>query len=208
MQSLRMNESDMMLAGGISLISSSKKGYWYQPGNILSADGYCRPYDQAATGTVPSSGAGVVALKRLSDAIQDRNTIYAVIKGAAVNNDGRLKASFTAPSKIGQVQCVQSAIADAGIEASSVSILEGHGSGTKLGDALELEALNSIYQHCSISSVKANIGHTDAASGIAGFIKTCLVLKNKILPGAIHFECFSDLSSKKTHFLSIFPIKI
>jgi amino acid adenylation domain-containing protein len=197
-QSLHLKEADIMLAGGISLNSSTQKGYWYQAGNILSPDGFCKSYDSLANGTVPSSGGGIVVLKRLADAIKDRDFIYAIIKGGAINNDGKVKASFTAPSKPGQIQCIRSAITNARIDPRSVSIIEGHGSGTKIGDTMELEALSNVYQNCYVNSVKSNIGHTDTAAGVAGFIKACLLLNNKILPGAVNFFKSNEYLSKSS----------
>ncbi len=193
-QSLLNYQSDMALAGGVS-IDLHKKGYYYTPGGILSPDGHCRAFDSKAKGTVWGSGAGVVALKRLADAIVDGNRIYAVIRGTAVNNDGAVKIGFTAPSLEGQTAVVLEAIEVAGVNPETISYVETHGTATALGDPIELGALTKAFRYytdrkgfCRIGSVKTNIGHTDAAAGVAGIIKTALSLHHKKIPPSLHFE--------------------
>jgi acyl transferase domain-containing protein/thioesterase domain-containing protein/acyl carrier protein len=188
-------ECDMALAGGVSILLPQKAGYLYQEGGIPSPDGHCRAFDATAAGTVPSAGAGVILLKRLEDAIADNDNIEAVIIGSAINNDGSNKVGFTAPSVMGQAKCIAEAIADAEISPESISYIEAHGTGTQLGDPIEIAALTKVFnsqtkkkQYCAIGSVKTNIGHTDNAAGIAGLIKTVFALKDKVLPPSLHFE--------------------
>lgn len=188
------SDCDIALAGGVSF-GSLRKGYLYREGMILSSDGQCRPFDKDAKGTVPSQGVGVIVLKRLQDAIKDRSHIYAVIAGSAINNDGIGKAGFTAPSVSGQVNVIQAALRQARVNASQISYIEAHGTGTNVGDPIETAALETVfspYHHekssCAVGALKANIGHTDVASGIAGIIKTALSIKNKMLPPSINYE--------------------
>lgn len=192
-QSLINYDCDLALAGGISVRIPQLKGYIYQEGGIHSHDGKCRAFDQKASGTVSSNGGGVVVLKRLNEALHDRDTIDAVIKGFALNNDGADKVGYTAPSITEQARCIATALSY--VDADSISYIETHGTGTKLGDPVEIAALTKAFRHythktnyCAIGSVKTNIGHTDVASGVAGFIKTVLALKHKILPASLHFE--------------------
>ncbi|EPX59034.1 Malonyl CoA-acyl carrier protein transacylase [Cystobacter fuscus DSM 2262] len=187
-------QCDMALAGGVS-ISVPQGGYLHQTGSIFSPDGHCRAFDARAQGTVIGSGAGVVILKRLEDALADRDRIYAVIRGAAVNNDGALKAGYTAPSIEGQARAILEAHATADIEARSITYVEAHGTGTTLGDPIEVAALTQAFRastgeksFCALGSVKTNIGHLDAAAGIAGLIKTVLALQHRQLPPSLHFE--------------------
>jgi len=198
-QSLLGGECDMALAGGVSLGSRQTAGYIYQEGGILSPDGRCRPFDANAKGTIFGNGAGVVALKRLEDAVADGNTIYAVIKGSAINNDGSDKVGYTAPSVAGQSQVIVDALVVAGVEPSTIGMVEAHGTGTPLGDPIEIAALMQAYEsvsngepeernHCAIGSVKSNIGHLGAASGVAGFIKAVLSLYHKQIPASLHFD--------------------
>jgi phthiocerol/phenolphthiocerol synthesis type-I polyketide synthase E len=192
-RSLLMKECSIALAGGATLITSMDKGYWYEEGMIASKDGHCRAFDKDATGTLFGEGLGVVVLKRLEEAIQDRDHIYAVIRSTAVNNDGKRKVGYTAPSVNGQAECITLAHKVAGIEPGSVSYIEAHGTGTKIGDAIEIEALNKAFnydtQHrCAIGTVKSNLGHLDAVAGVAGLIKTALSLKNRMLPPSINFN--------------------
>lgn len=201
-QDLILGQSDIALAGASSIVVPEVQGYFYQNGSIVSPDGYCRPFSSKANGTVFSNGVGVVVLKRLEDAVKDRNTIYAVIKGRGVNNDGTDKLGFTAPSISGQISCIRQALAQAQIKAEELGFLEAHGTATALGDAIEIKALTSVYreqtdktQFCALGSVKANIGHTDTAAGIAGIIKTALCLYHKKIPPLIHYETSNpDLS--------------
>lgn len=190
--SLLLRECSMAIAGGITLRNYSKKGYLYQEGMINSTDGHCRAFDKNASGTVGGEGVGVVVLKRLDDAIRDRDNIHAIIRGSAVNNDGHDKMSFTAPSVTGQYKAIRKSMHMAHVEPESISYVETHGTGTVLGDAVEIEALNLAFgkseeKYCALGSVKSNIGHLDAAAGIAGLIKTVLALKNRQIPPSLHF---------------------
>ncbi len=194
-QSLLTYQSDMALAGGISISSLKKMGYLYQEGGILSPDGHCRTFDAKAQGTVPGSGVGVVVLKRLEDAMADGDCIHAIIRGSAINNDGSGKIGYTAPSIDGQAEVIAEALALAEVEPETISYIETHGTGTTLGDPIEIAALNQVFRagtdnksHCALGSVKTNIGHLDAASGITGLIKTVLALKHKQIPPSLHFE--------------------
>ena len=194
-QSLLNEECDMALAGGVSIRFPHKAGYLYQTGNIGSPDGHCRAFDEKAQGTVFGNGVGVVLLKRLADAIRDGDCIHAVIKGSAINNDGHLKVDYTAPSVEGQSQVIVEALANAGVEADSISFIEAHGSGTSLGDPIEIAALTKAFSNytdkkgfCAIGSIKTNIGHLDVAAGVTSFIKTVMALKHKIIPPTLHFQ--------------------
>jgi acyl transferase domain-containing protein len=192
-QSLLTYQTDLALAGGVSL--SLSKGYLYEEGSIHSPDGHCRTFDAKAKGTIFSSGAGVVVLKRLSEAIADRDQIYGVIKGFAVNNDGISKIGYTAPSVEGQAQVVTEAIAMAGVDPETISYVEAHGTATSLGDPIEIAALSRAFRagtqkrrFCAIGSVKTNIGHTDTAAGVAGVMKAALCLKHRKIPASLNFE--------------------
>ncbi|MBE1556833.1 3-oxoacyl-(acyl-carrier-protein) synthase/acyl carrier protein [Filibacter limicola] len=194
-QSLLLGQSDYALAGGISLRFPQKTGYLYEPSFIFSPDGHCRAFDKDAEGTVEGNGGGVVFLKRLSDALNDGDPIHAVIKGSAINNDGNMKIGYTAPSTKGQADVIARAQAAANVSPDSISYIEAHGTGTKLGDPIEIEALNKVFrsqtnkkQFCGIGSVKTNIGHLGSAAGIAGLIKTALALKYKEIPPSLHFK--------------------
>ncbi|HEX2926937.1 MAG TPA: amino acid adenylation domain-containing protein [Ruminiclostridium sp.] len=194
-KSLLYKECDIALAGGVSIRLPQKTGYLYQEGMILSPDGHCRAFDESAKGTVGGNGAGVVVLKRLEDAIAEGDNIYAVIKGTAVNNDGSLKAGYTAPRIDGEAGVIAKAQNVAGVNPETITYIETHGTGTPLGDPIEIEALNKVFsektdkkQYCAIGSVKTNIGHLDAASGVMGLIKTVLCLKNGKLPSSLNFE--------------------
>jgi acyl transferase domain-containing protein len=191
-QSLLDHECDMALAGGVSVNVRHRSGYYYQPDGIVSPDGHCRAFDAQAQGTVFGSGVGLVVLKRLADARTAGDTIYAVIKGSAINNDGALKVGYTAPSVEGQVMVIEEAQAIAGVRPDTISYIEAHGTGTPLGDPVELTALTRVFQDhaphaaCAIGSVKPNIGHLDAAAGIASLIKTVLALTHRQLPPSLH----------------------
>ena len=193
-QSLVNGEADVMLAGASSVILPNQFGYIYEPENIFSIDGHCRPFDKDSTGTVLSSGVGVVVLKRLKDAINDNDSIYAVIKGYAINNDGNNKIGFTAPSISGQYLCFKDALKMSNIDAHHIKFIEAHGTGTHLGDPIEIAALTQGFgdinqnQFCAIGSVKSNIGHAQSAAGIAGFIKLILSIKNKMIPPSLNFK--------------------
>ncbi len=194
-QSLLNGETDMVLAGGSSIRIPHRSGYLYQEGMILSPDGHCRAFDAKAKGTVDGSGVAIVVLKRLEDAIADGDYCYAVIKGSAINNDGSLKVGYTAPSIEGQAAVIGEALALANVDADSISYIEAHGTGTELGDPIEIAALNRVFrrqtdqqQFCGIGSIKTNLGHLDTAAGVAGLIKTALALKHGILPPSLNFE--------------------
>ncbi|HWX40536.1 MAG TPA: type I polyketide synthase, partial [Blastocatellia bacterium] len=194
-QSLLGRECDLALAGGTSIRVPQGRGYLHEEGGILSPDGHCRAFDEKAAGTISSSGAGAVLLKRLDDAIADRDFVFATIKGTAVNNDGGLKAGFTAPAVQGQAAVIEEALAMAGVRADTVSYVETHGTGTPLGDPIEIAALTEAFrrhtngkQFCAIGSVKTNLGHLDAAAGIAGLIKTVLALTHRQIPPSLNFE--------------------
>jgi acyl transferase domain-containing protein len=194
-QSLLTYQSDMALAGGVSLYFPQKTGYLYQEGMILSPDGHCRAFDAKGQGTLGGQGVGIVVLKRLDDALRDGDTIHAVIKGSAINNDGSAKVGFTAPSVDGQAEVIAMAQAMAGVDAESIAYVEAHGTATPLGDPIEIAALTQVFrastdrkQFCALGSVKTNIGHLDAAAGVAGLIKTVLALENRVIPPSLHFE--------------------
>ena len=170
-------------------------GYLYQEGMILSPDGHCRAFDARAEGTVFGSGVGIVVLKRLDAALRDGDHVHAVIKGSAINNDGAVKVGYTAPSVDGQAEVIAQAQANAGIDADSVTYIEAHGTGTSLGDPIEVAALTKAFRRsttrtgfCGLGAVKTNIGHTDAAAGVAGLIKTVLALEHRLLPPTLHYE--------------------
>jgi amino acid adenylation domain-containing protein len=193
--SLRRGECDMALAGGASITCPPKSGYLYQEGAMLSPDGHTRTFDAEARGTVFSDGAAVVLLKTLSRAQADGDTIHAVIRGAAVNNDGGAKASFTAPSVDGQAAVIAAALADAEVDARSIEYVEAHGTATPLGDPVEIEALTKAYRrhtadtgYCRIGSIKSNVGHLVIAAGATGVIKTALALRHEYLPATLHFR--------------------
>ncbi|NBD33169.1 MAG: polyketide synthase, partial [Cyanobacteria bacterium] len=194
-QSLINGECDMALAGGASISVPEKSGYLYQEGMILSPDGHCRAFDAEAQGTVFGNGVGIVTLKRLENALADGDCIQAVIKGSAINNDGHAKVSYTAPSVESQAAVIAEAMAMAEINPETVTYIEAHGTGTPLGDPIEITALTQAFRECTnknsfcaIGSVKTNFGHLIAASGVAGLIKTVLALKHKTLPPSLHFK--------------------
>ena len=194
-QSLLNDECDMALAGGVSVRVPHTAGHLHVPGSVFTPDGHCRPFDAGANGTIFGSGVGVVVLKRLEDALADNDAIHALIKGSAINNDGAAKTDYTAPSIQSQADAVTEALAVAGVDASTISYVEAHGTGTYLGDPIEVAALTRAYrayteekQFCRIGSVKSNIGHLDAAAGMAGLIKTVLSLKRRAIPPSLHFD--------------------
>jgi acyl transferase domain-containing protein len=194
-RALAMGECDIALAGGVSVGFPQRAGYLYQDGMIFSPDGHCRPFDAAAAGTRAGAGAGIVVLKRLADAIADGDTIHAVIRGAAINNDGAGKAGYTAPSIDGQAAAIAAAQARAGIDARSIAFVEAHGTATPLGDPIEIAALTRVFRRstadtgfCRLGSLKANLGHLDAAAGVAGLIKTVLALKHREFPPLANFR--------------------
>jgi natural product biosynthesis luciferase-like monooxygenase protein/non-ribosomal peptide synthase protein (TIGR01720 family) len=194
-QSLINFECDMALAGGSSISLPQKTGYMYQEGGILSPDGHCRAFDAKAQGTVSGNGVGIVVLKRLEDALADRDHIEAVILGSAIGNDGSGKVGYTAPSIEGQAQVIAEAQLVAGVDPDTITYIEAHGTGTKMGDPIEVAALNQVFKEktnkkgfCAIGALKSNIGHLDTAAGVAGLIKTVLSLKHQTLPPSLHFE--------------------
>ncbi len=194
-QSLLNGECDMALAGAGSIRVPQQSGYLYQEESILSPDGHCRAFDANAKGTVFGNGAGIVVLKRLENAIADGDTIRAIIKGSAINNDGNLKVGYTAPSVAGQAEAIAEAMAVANVAPETVSYIQTHGTGTALGDPIEIAALTQVFSGhtdkkacCAIGSVKSNIGHLDTASGIAGLVQTVLALEHQAIPPTLHFE--------------------
>ena len=193
-QSLRSGQCEAALAGGVSITAPQRSGHLYQEGAMLSADGHCRPFAASAQGTVFSDGAGVVLLKTLEAARHDGDTIYAIIKGIGVNNDGGGKGSFTAPSAEGQAGAIRQALSDAAVDPATISYVEAHGTATPLGDPIELEGLVLAFgeqmarQFCALGSIKSNMGHLTAAAGVAGFIKTVLALHHQQLPASLGFD--------------------
>ncbi|MGB8321836.1 MAG: SDR family NAD(P)-dependent oxidoreductase [Candidatus Acidiferrum sp.] len=193
-QSLLNQECDMALAGGVTIEFPHGRGYVYREGEILSRDGHCRAFDAEASGTVFSSGGGIVVLRRLADALADRDTIHAVILGSAINNDGARKAGYLAPSVEGQAEVIAEALGVAGVEPRDISYVETHGTGTRVGDPIEIKALTKAFggegagRNCAIGSLKASIGHLDAAAGVAGLIKTVLSLEHREIPASLHFR--------------------
>ncbi|MFC3715268.1 amino acid adenylation domain-containing protein [Luteimonas soli] len=192
--SLRAGQCDMALAGAASATCPPNSGYRYIEGAMLSPDGHTRAFDKDAQGTVFGDGAAVVLLKRLSDALADGDTIHALIRGAAINNDGGLKASFTAPSSDGQAAVITMAHADAGVSPREIGYVEAHGTATPLGDPIEIEGLTKAFRQgtddngfCRVGSVKSNVGHLVIAAGAAGVIKTACALREERIPGTVHF---------------------
>jgi len=191
-RSLLLNECNVAVAGGVTITNRSKKGYVYREGMILSQDGHCRSFDAKASGTVGGEGAGVVVLKTLKNALKEGDHIWGLVIGAGINNDGNSKVGYTAPSIDGQTEAILIAQKWAKVEPESISLVEAHGTATKLGDPIEVEALNRAFgkssqKYCALGSVKSNIGHLDIAAGVAGFIKATMALKNKQLPPSINY---------------------
>jgi acyl transferase domain-containing protein len=189
-QSLIAGECDIALAGGVSVIANSFPGYVFSEGMMFSPDGRCRPFDADAAGTTFGDGVGMVALKRLAEAIEDGDRILAVVKGSAINNDGSDKIGYTAPSFEGQRAVITEAHAVAGVDSGSITLVEAHGTATALGDPIEFAALSAAFAdggaqpgQCALGSVKANVGHLAAAAGITGFIKAVLALRHREIPG-------------------------
>ncbi|GAB3939220.1 hypothetical protein GCM10029976_055020 [Kribbella albertanoniae] len=194
-QSLLRGEADVMLAGGVSISLPQRSGYLYRPHDIMAPDGHCRAFSDQAAGTVPGNGAGVVVLRRLSDAVAAGQRIYAVVLGSAINNDGGRKVGYTAPSVTGQAEVIRAAHRAAGVRADSIQYVETHGTGTEVGDAIEIAALAEAFGPpvagaplCTIGSVKPNIGHVDAAAGVAGLIKAALAVWHGFIPPSINCE--------------------
>ena len=194
-QALLNEECDLALAGGVSIQTDAGLGYRYVPGSVVSPDGHCRAFDAAAQGSIFGSGVGLVVLKRLEEALADRDTIRAVILGSAVNNDGSLKVGFTAPGVEGQAAVISEALAVAGVDPETIGYIEAHGTGTGLGDPIEIQAVTRAFREftdrrsfCAIGSVKSNLGHLDVAAGVTGLIKTVLALEHGEMPPSLHFE--------------------
>jgi non-ribosomal peptide synthase protein (TIGR01720 family) len=194
-QNLLTGACDLALAGGVAVCATQTHGYFYLEGGILSPDGHTRAFDARARGCVPGNGVGIVVLKRLKDALADGDTIHAIIKGSAVNNDGSIKVGYTAPSIEGQAAVIRAAQKIADIDPNTISYIEAHGTGTPLGDPAEIAALiqafgaeNQQQRYCAIGSLKTNVGHLDAAAGVGGLIKTVLALKHKQIPPSLNFE--------------------
>jgi amino acid adenylation domain-containing protein len=193
-QSIRSGQCEVALAGGASITAPVNSGHLYQEGAMLSRDGHCNSFDADAKGTVFSDGAGVVLLKSAEAARRDGDTIYALIKGVGVNNDGGGKGSFTAPNADGQAGAISMAIADAGVDPATISYVETHGTGTPVGDPIEIDGLVSAFgeqterQYCAIGSIKSNMGHLTQAAGVVGFIKATLALHNRQIPASLGFN--------------------
>ena len=194
-QHLLSGECDLALAGGVTIEIPHRRGYHYEEGEVLSPDGHCRAFDHRAAGTVFGSGVGVVVLRRLQDAIDDGDQIYAVVKGTAVNNDGSQKVGYLAPSVDGQAACIAEALAVADVPADTITYVECHGTGTAMGDPIEVAALTQAFREstadvafCGLGSVKTNIGHLDTAAGVAGLIKASLALRHGEVPSNLNFE--------------------
>jgi acyl transferase domain-containing protein len=192
-QSLRAGECEMAMAGGVSIRVPDRIGHVFTPGGQESPDGHVRAFDAQARGSMFGDGAAVVVLKRLSDALRDGDHVWGVIRGSAMNNDGALKAGYTAPSVVGQSRVIADAMADAGVRAEDVGYIEAHGTGTVLGDPIEVAALTRAFgptetrQYCPIGSVKPNVGHLDRAAGATGLIKTALALREQVIPPTLHY---------------------
>lgn len=193
-QSLINGECDLALAGGAGIILPQTSGQFYQEGGIISRDGHCRPFDAKAQGTIRGNGVACVALKRLSDALEEGDSIYAVIRGTSVNNDGAGKVGFTAPSRAGQERVIVEALVLADVDPETITYVEAHGTGTRVGDPIEVAALTQAFRlktektnYCALGSVKANVGHLGAASGVTGLIKAALALKHRLIPPSPHF---------------------
>lgn len=194
-QSLLNGECDMAIAGASTVLLPQERGYVYRDGEIMSPDGHCRPFDAKSAGTVFGSGAGALVLRRLEDAIADGDTIYGLVRGSAINNDGSQKIGYLAPSVDGQVGAIAEALEIAEVDAADISFVEAHGTGTQVGDPIEFEALQQVYgeateqkQYCDLGSVKSNIGHLGEAAGAAALIKVCLSMVNKELPGTVNYQ--------------------
>jgi amino acid adenylation domain-containing protein len=194
-QALLNEECDLALAGGVSIQADAGLGYRYVPGSVVSPDGHCRAFDAAAQGSLFGSGVGLVVLKRLDQALADRDTIHAVILGSAVTNDGSVKVGFTAPGVEGQAGAISEALAVSGVDPETIRYIEAHGTGTALGDPIEIQAVTRAFRgyterrgFCAIGSVKSNLGHLDVAAGVTGLIKTVLALEHGEIPPSLHYE--------------------
>ncbi|WP_052094128.1 type I polyketide synthase [Colwellia psychrerythraea] len=204
--SLNFNDCEMALAGGSSISLLKAKGYYFEEGGIDSLDGHCRPFDKDAQGTRAGSGAGVLLLKRLDKALADKDTIHAIIKGTAINNDAAEKVGYAAPSVGGQTDVIRKAMKKANVDASTIQYVETHGTGTSIGDPIEFRALQRAYGeqesgYCALGAVKANIGHLDTAAGAAGIIKVIQAIKNEQIPPSINFtQSNSQINFDKSPF--------
>lgn len=192
-RSLLMKECSVAVIGGVKIDTSTNKGYFYEEGGIASKDGHCKAFDIESTGAVGGEGLGLVVLKKLEEAIADKDHIYGLIRSSASNNDGNRKVGYAAPGINGQSDCIKQAHQIARVNPKSIAYIETHGSGTRLGDSVEIEALNKAFDYdtkyqCAIGSVKTNMGHLDAAAGVAGLIKGLLIVKNKSIPPSLHFK--------------------
>ena len=192
-RSLLLRECSIAMAGGLRFITDTNTAYFHEEGMISSKDGFCKAFDSDSSGTISGQGGAIVVLKRLEEAIKDNDPIYAVIKATASNNDGKRKVGYTAPSVKGQYECIKQTHRFANIPSNTISYIEAHGTGTKLGDPIEIEALNKAFDNdtehsCAIGSVKTNIGHLDYASGISGLVKTTLSIQNRQLAPSLHFK--------------------
>ncbi|HET8842266.1 MAG TPA: type I polyketide synthase, partial [Ktedonobacteraceae bacterium] len=194
-QSLFTYECDLALAGGVAITVPQRTGYSYEEGGILSPDGECRTFDARAQGSVMGDGLGVVVLKRFSEAVEDGDHIYAVIRGSAINSSGSMRVSYTAPGLHGQKEVIAEALGHADVSAETINYIEAHGTATPMGDAVELAAMIKAFeaqtqkkQFCAIGSVKPNVGHLDRASGVTGLIKTTMALTHRQLPPSVNFE--------------------
>jgi len=191
-QGLLAGEADIALAGGVSLSTPQEQGYLYQPGMIFSPDGHCRPFDALANGFVPGNGCGVVVLRLLEDALADGDPVLAVLRGTAANNDGARKVGFTAPSAEGQAAAIAEAWEVAGLAPDTAGLVEAHGTGTAMGDPIEVQALKRVFTgndgRVALGSIKSNIGHADAAAGVAGLIKAVLCLRHRRIVPSLHFH--------------------
>ena len=195
-QSLLGGECDMALAGAVSITFPQLSGYLHQEGGVMSPDGHCRAFDAQAGGAVEGAGAGMVVLKRLADAIADGDFVHAVIRGSAANNDGASRVGFTAPSVDGQSEVIRESLMMADVDPATVTYVEAHGSGTPLGDPIEIAALTQAFDsgvgsadgRCAVGSVKTNVGHLNTAAGMAGLLKTVLALEHRAIPASLHFS--------------------
>ncbi|HEX8275798.1 MAG TPA: beta-ketoacyl synthase N-terminal-like domain-containing protein [Longimicrobiaceae bacterium] len=193
-QALLNGECDVAVAGGVTVNLGQKQGYLYSPGGVLAPDGHCRAFDARAGGALSGSGIGLVVLKRLDDALADGDTIHAVVRGSAINNDGAQKVGFTAPSVDGQAAVIEEALAVGDVDPATIGFVEAHGTGTDLGDPIEVAALTQAFgdtgrsQFCALGSVKTNIGHLDTAAGTAGMIKAILALEHGEIPPTLHYS--------------------
>ncbi len=192
-RSLLLNECGIAVTGGIRMLSFKEYGYHYQQGSIASSDGHNYSFDENASGTISAEGAGVVILKKLEEALKDKDPIYCVIKSTAMNNDGSNKGGYTIPSVKGQSDCIKLAHKIAGVSPDEISYIEANGTGTKIGDPIEIESLNvafgnNVNHKCAIGSVKSNMGHASEAAGVISLIKTALAIKNKIIPASINYN--------------------